>query len=152
MTAAEVLRAGVIGTWRLESYESRDLAGRNAFYPLGPDAQGSIVYTADGYMSAHLMRSDRAPFNRDDPPRARDERLAAAARGYIGYSGPFEVVDDGLLAHHVAVSLLPNWVGGTQYRTARLDGFRLELSPTEPIVIRGEHRNATFTWTRVGPR
>jgi hypothetical protein len=55
-TAAEELRANLVGAWTLESYESRSLDGSGVTYPLGPDAQGIIMYTPDGYMSAQLMR------------------------------------------------------------------------------------------------
>jgi hypothetical protein len=45
MTAtAEDLRANLIGAWTLESYESRSLDGSGVIYPLGPDAQGIIMY------------------------------------------------------------------------------------------------------------
>ena len=149
MTAtAEHLRANLIGAWTLESYESRSLDGAGVTYPLGRDAQGIIMYTPDGYMSAQLMRADRTPFHRDDPHLAGDEELAAAASGYLTYSGPYTVVNDGLIAHHVAVSLLPNWIGGTQYRLAHLHDSRLELSPPEPMLIHGERRNATLIWRR----
>ena len=106
------------------------------------------MYTPDGYMSAQLMRPGRTPFTRDDPHLAGEDELAAAASGYLTYSGPFTVVTDGLIAHHVVVSLLPNWIGGTQYRVAHLHDSRLELGPPEPTLIRGEHRNAKLTWRR----
>ena len=101
------------------------------------DARGIIMYTPDGYMSAQLMRAGRTPFGRDDPHRGDDDELAAAAEGYMSYAGPFSVVDDGLIAHHVEVSLLPNWIRGIQYRTARLQDDCLELGPAEPIMIDG---------------
>lgn len=84
------------------------------------------------------MRSDRTPFDSNDPHLAHDDELAAAAGGYLNYAGPYTVVDDGLIAHHVEVSLLPNWIGGTQYRRTRLRDFRLELGPPEPIVLNGQ--------------
>jgi Lipocalin-like domain len=59
MTAsAEDLCANLIGARTLESYESRSLDGSNVFYPLGPDAQGIIMYTHDGYMSARAMHTE----------------------------------------------------------------------------------------------
>lgn len=149
MTATlEDLRTNLIGAWTLESYESRSLDGTSVIYPLGTDARGIIVYTADGYMSAQLMRSCRTPFKRDDPHLAEEDELAAAAGGYLSYSGPFTVVDDALIAHHIVVSLMPNWIGGTQYRVVHLEGSRLELSPPEPILIHGIHRNAKLIWRR----
>jgi hypothetical protein len=148
ITTADELRANLIGAWTLESYQSSSLDGSDVTYPLGTDAQGIIMYTPDGYMSAQLMRADRAPFDRDDPHRAPDNELAAAAGGYMSYGGPFAVVEDGLIAHHVEVSLLPNWIGGIQYRKAHLDGSRLILGPSEPIVMNGAPRNARLVWRR----
>ena len=147
-TTADDLRTNLIGAWTLQSYESSSIDGSNVTYPLGVDAQGVIMYTPDGYMSAQLMRSDRLHFSGDDMHPDRLDELAAAASGYLSYSGPYSVVGDGLIAHHVAISLLPNWVGGTQYRAARLDGSVLELSPAEPILIGGQRRNGRLVWRR----
>ena len=148
VTTADELRANLIGAWTLESYVSTSADGSDEFYPLGPDARGIIMYTPDGYMSAQLMRTDRAPVDRNDPNLAHDNDLAAAAGGYLSYAGPFTVVDEGLIAHHVEVSLLPNWIGGIQYRKARLQDSCLELRPPEPILIHGEPRNAKLVWRR----
>ena len=147
-TTADDLRTNLIGAWTLQSYEARSIVGSDVMYPLGVDAQGIIMYTPDGYMSAQLMRSGRAPFRQDDMHSPRQAELAAAAGGYLTYSGPYSVVGDGLIAHHVAISLLPNWIGGTQYRSARLHGSLLQLSPPEPILINGERRTATLVWRR----
>jgi hypothetical protein len=83
----------------------------------------------------------------DMHPENLDE-LAAAASGYLSYSGPYEVVGDDLIAHHIAISLLPNWIGGTQYRFARLRESVLELSPPEPILMGGQRLNARLVWHR----
>jgi hypothetical protein len=77
-----------------------------------------------------------------------DRGLAAAANGYLSYAGPYSIVDDGLIAHHIDVSLLPNWIGGTQYRAALLHGSVLELSPPEPILVGGQRLNARLVWHR----
>jgi Lipocalin-like domain len=147
-TTADDLRTNLIGAWTLQSYEARSIDGSNMIYPLGVDPQGIIMYTPDGYMSAQLMRSGRAPFSDDDMHSPRQNELAAAAGGYLTYAGPYTVVGDDLIAHHVAISLLPNWIGGTQYRAARLHGSLLELSPPDPILLNGERRNAKLVWRR----
>jgi hypothetical protein len=147
-TTADTLRANIVGAWTLQSYQSSAIDGSDVTFPLGVDARGIIMYTPDGYMSAQIMRAGRTPFDRDDPHLAHDNELAAAAAGYLSYSGPYAVVDDGLIAHHVELSLLPNWIGGIQYRTARLQDSQLELSPHEPLLIHGQHRNAKLVWRR----
>ena len=149
-TATNDLRTNLIGAWALQSYAARSIDGSELIYPLGVDAQGIIMYTPDGYMSAQLMRSGRPRFSGDDMQLAPEHELAAAASGYLTYAGPYSVVGDGLIAHHVEVSLLPNWIGGTQYRAARLSGSVLELSPPEPLLIDGQHRNLRLVWHRAG--
>jgi hypothetical protein len=146
-TTADELRANLIGAWTLQSYESTTLDGSDTIYPLGKDARGIIMYTPDGYMSAQIMRSERAAFDRNDPHQAHDDELAAAAAGYFNYAGPYTVADD-VIAHHVKLSLVPNWVGGIQYRKARLADSLLELSPAGPLLMRGELRNARLVWRR----
>lgn len=122
------LREYLVGAWTLESYESSDVDGSNVRYPLGTDARGIIMYTADGY--------------------ATGDELAAAARGYLAYAGPYSVLDDGVIAHHVDVSLLPNWIGGTQYRAAQVGDDRLQLGPAEPVLIKGKLRSGRLIWQR----
>lgn len=146
-TTANELRTKLIGAWTLQSYETTSVDGSTTMYPLGNDAHGIIMYTPDGYMSAQIMRSQRTPFDRNDPHLANDDELAAAAEGYFNYAGPY-TVDDDVIAHHVELSLVPNWVGGIQYRKARLEDSCLELSTAEPILMRGELRTAKLVWRR----
>jgi Lipocalin-like domain len=150
MTAlkANELRDYLVGAWTLESFESSDLDGSDVRYPLGADARGIIMYTPDGYMSAQIMRADRPQFEVGDLSKGDKDELAAAASGYLAYSGPYTVSDDSVVAHHVDVSLLPNWVGGTQYRAARVGDSQLILSPTEPTMLGGQRRNGRLVWRR----
>lgn len=139
------------GAWILESYESLDGDGAHVGYPLGPDAQGIIMYTANGYMSAQIMRADRPQFRTGDLSVGDNDELAAAASGYLAYSGPYSVSGENEIHHHVDVSLLPNWVGGTQYRAAQIGDDRLVLGPTEPMLIDGERRSVRLVWRRPTP-
>ena len=110
----------------------QDNHGGPITYPLGPDALGLIMYTGDGYMSAQLMRRGRPAFDRPESDGGTLEQFAAAAAGYLAYSGPFEVDEStGVVHHNVTVSLLPNWLNGTQLRHAKLDGDHLTLSASQ---------------------
>lgn len=142
------LREYLVGAWTLQSYESSAVDGSDVRYPLGTDARGIIIYTADGYMSAQLMRADRPSIARGDLQIATDDELAVTARGYLAYAGPYSVLDGGVIAHHVDVSLLPNWIGGTQYRAAQVGDDRLQLGPAEPVLIKGKLRNGRLIWQR----
>jgi hypothetical protein len=104
-----MLRDDILGTWELVSYIAEDDHGGPITHPLGPDASGLIMYTCDGYMSAQIMRPDRPAFDRPESDGDTLEQAAAAATGYLAYSGPFEVDEStGVVHHEVRVSLLPN--------------------------------------------
>lgn len=122
----------IVGTWRLISYAAQDDQGGPVLYPLGAEAVGLIIYTADGYMSAQLMRADRSQ---------------AAANDYLAYAGPYRVDEaTGAVYHDVTVSLLPTWIGTTQLRHSTLDDDRLTLIaevPVGDVTIR-----ETLAWER----
>ena len=144
------LREQLVGAWRLVSYEIRPRDGSAVTYPLGRDARGWILYTRDGYMSAQLMAAGRPPYASGDLHRGTESECTAAARGYIAYSGPFHLDDDGTLTHEMDVSLFPNWIGNVQQRVFRLDGDRLQLGTVGPVRIDGREVDAVLLWARAG--
>lgn len=147
VTSAEELRAALVGAWLLVSYESQAVDGSDVLYPLGTTPEGIIMYTPDGYMSAQLMAPGRGNYSDGDPHTANTDELAKAAAGYLSYSGPF-TVEGTVVAHHVQTSLMPNWIGQTQYRAAQLDANTLTLRPTEPALMGGKLHNSTLVWRR----
>ncbi|HGL6718156.1 lipocalin-like domain-containing protein [Burkholderia contaminans] len=147
---ASQLREQLVGAWRLVSYEIRPRDGSAITYPLGRDARGWILYTPDGYMSAQLMAAGRPPYADGDLQGGTADERAAAAGGYIAYSGPFQVADDGTLTHEMDVSLFPNWIGNVQQRAVRLYGDRLQLGTAAPIRIDGREVDAVLLWERAG--
>jgi hypothetical protein len=104
-----------LGAWELVDWRSTDAAG-NVTFPHGENAGGQVTYTANGRMSAHLMR----------PP----EDPADAPSQYIGYWGPFTVdFTAGTVTHHVIGSTQRNWIGSDQVRNFQFEGNdRLILS------------------------
>jgi hypothetical protein len=142
------LREQLLGAWTLVEYVARAADGTRV-HPLGPDAAGLLVYTDSGHMAAQLMAAGRPRWPRDGDPDRLD-RLAAIATGYLAYAGPF-VVDEaaGTVAHHVELSLLPNWVGGEQLRVVALDGDVLDLSVAGPAP--GDPPTHRLRWRRLRP-
>ena len=141
-------REQLIGSWDLVSLENRATTGE-IFQPLGEHPVGRFTYTADGKMSAQLMRGDRVVFKTTELYSGTAAEKATAYDSYVAYYGSFEV-DPALhkLTHHVAASLFPNWTGGEQIRFYELHGDELILS-TKPFQARGKEVTAHVVWRRV---
>ena len=129
------------------SYVVQDDQRGPVTHPLGPDAQGLIMYTHDGYMSAQLMRRNRRAYDQPDTGGGTAEQAAAATAGYLAYSGPYIVDEDTAIVYHdVAVSLMPNWLGTVQLRHGALTGDRLTLITEAPAG--GAAVRSTLVWSR----
>ena len=138
----------LIGTWRLLSWENRNVDDGGVSYPLGKDALGYIMYGQDGYMSVAIMRPNRAAFAAGDLLGGDAEELAQAAATYVSYCGRYEFRGE-TVVHRVELSLFPNWVGAEQERLVEVAGDRLTLS-TRPILLGGVRRTAHLIWEAVG--
>jgi hypothetical protein len=126
----------LVGTWRLVEW-TFSVDGQRQRKPFGGDPVGLLTYTADGHMSATLMRRDRPQPDTTTLSAAPASERAQIAAGYVAYAGPYRLEGD-TVVHRVEVSLFPNWVGGEQARriewvTNEAGGVDLELStPPEP--------------------
>jgi hypothetical protein len=142
-----MLREKILGTWRLVSYVEQDDRGGPVTFPLGRDAVGLIMYTTDGYMSAQLMRSGRHDYDQPDIVGGTIQQAAAAAEGYLAYSGPYDVDEAATVVHHrVAVSLLPNWLDTVQIRHGSFKDNKLTL--VAEIPLGGKVIRSTLVWAR----
>jgi hypothetical protein len=132
------------GAWSLVSYEALGADG-SVGHPMGRRVAGLLAYTPDGFMSVQIMSADRRPWGRP----GTDADRADAAAGYLAYAGRYEIDEDAAtVVHHVAVSLVPNWVGSAQRRSIALSGDGLELTGA-PTVIDGERRTPRLSWRRL---
>ena len=100
--------------------------------PFGEHAQGTLIYTADGWMSAQLTARDRPSLATDDVAAGPDAKRAAAYSSYLAHRGRYRA-EDGVVIHEVQMSLFPNWVGTQPVRLCELAGATLVLRtpPTE---------------------
>ncbi len=143
-----MLRETLVGAWELQSYTEQDLPDGPVRYPHGKDALGLIMYTPDGYMSAQIMTRARPNYDRPVAAGGTTEQAAAAASGYLAYSGSYWVEESsGEVHHEVTVSLLPNWVGQTQLRHSHSTEDHLTLS-AETNFPDGTTTLSTLNWTR----
>jgi hypothetical protein len=137
----------LVGVWRLRSFEARRSDGE-VLQPFGREPRGSLVYTASGHFSVHLIRPDRPRFEADDPLKGTPEEIDAAFKGVISYYGSYECDRArGLVVHHVAGALFPNWEGKTHERLLTLEGDRLRLT-THPTLWGGGEIVGVVDWQR----
>ncbi len=134
------LASALIGTWRLERWEIVYDDGRPPECPLGEDAEGLLIYTADGFVSASLARARRAPFDESD-----DGAKARAFEGYFGYCGRY-AVRDGAVIHRIAIAPNPALAGVETLRHVSIDGDRLTLSG--PDFAAASPRSHRIVWRR----
>lgn len=117
---------------------------------MGENAVGYLIYTADGYISGHLMRPGRAGFEGGDPLRPKPDEAVEAIGGYLSYCGTYEIRVGGVVVHHVELSLAPNWIGAGQLRFYELDGDRLTIT-TRPHLVAGHPATTRLIWERAHP-
>lgn len=122
------LRDAVLGAWELVPFVARDVATGEDRHPLGTAPRGLILYTADGFMSAQLAKSDMSE--------------------YVAYCGPFSVDDETSTLHHdVAMSMMPELLAQPQFRQATLDGALLTLLATM-TDDQGTTTDSSLVWRR----
>lgn len=138
----------LVGSYRLDVF--RDIAEDGEVRePLGPHPVGFILYSAERWMSAVLMKADRPNFGAGDILAGTDEERVAAFATASGYAGRWEIVD-GHVVHHLEAATFPNWVGTVQRRPYEIDGNALRLYPP-PLLMNGKMRRSEVFWTRLEP-
>ncbi|MEM8564094.1 MAG: lipocalin-like domain-containing protein [Pseudomonadota bacterium] len=141
------LQRQFIGTWRLLDYSVENLETGVSSHVLGEDAQGHIIYTPEGWVSATLMAANRMPNSTDRLARyALKDKLTAggihdlteeernfalpfllASFGYIAYCGTF-TADATHVHHQITEAFFPAYVGSTATRSYRFTEDRLLLT------------------------
>jgi hypothetical protein len=122
LTKDDMLGAWVLDEWYIEG------EGGARTHPMGRDAQGSIVYTEDGYMSAIVRAKDR--FLPADQPADKDQIEAFST--YFNYAGSWDIDDNNNVIHMVEHSLDPNMQELTIIRAVDHEGARMTLSGATP--------------------
>jgi hypothetical protein len=134
----------LVGAWQLQHWQVVYEDGTTT-EPFGPGAEGLLLYTADGWMSACIMAADRTPLSFGNPREAPEFERAAAFDGYFSYAGRWRIRDR-RVQHEVTVALNPGLVGTLQLRDAQLMERELTLSAEESA--RGGTRLHRLTWRR----
>ena len=136
----------LVGTYRLISFENFADDGE-VQTPFGEHPRGFAIYTAEGYMSAILMVSDRDNFPEGDILAANAEQRAAAFATSSAYAGRWEIVGDQII-HHLAAPTSPNWTDTEQPRNYDLTDTHFTLYPPR-MLMQGKIRRGKVHFERI---
>jgi hypothetical protein len=78
-------------------------------------------------MAAVMTSGDRPSFRGNDAAHGTPEEKASAFDTVVAYAGPYTLAGN-QITHDVEVSWFPNWVGGQQHRTIKLEGDQVSIS------------------------
>jgi hypothetical protein len=144
-----MLAEKIIGVWELQIWETV-VGDRVVGYPFGEKAFGFIAYDPIGFMSVNISATNRVRLPNDDPFAGDPKLLATDAKGYLSYCGPFSVVSEKEVIHHLRLCSFENWVGTDQHRHARLDVTNNTLTlSTAPALTHGRKGGNRLTWKRI---
>ncbi|WP_162910267.1 lipocalin-like domain-containing protein [Azohydromonas sediminis] len=145
----------LLGSWRLVRWEIAYADGRARTLPYGADAQGLIVYSGDGFMSACIARAGRRRLSSDSVRTAPEAERLAAFESYFHYAGPYTLRRGGDLptglqvVHRVEMALNPNFVGSEQVRDVAFDEHGvLTLSADDTVPGSAVVRHHRLVWRR----
>jgi hypothetical protein len=143
----EGIKEQIIGSWKLVSWIYLNQDNQLVNY-LGESPSGILTYDTCGYMSAHLMRSNRQSFVSESLTAGTADEIRDAFFNYVAYWGRYYERAPGEIVHQVEGSLFPNWIGQDQIRFGKLSGRYLILS-TPPIRALGKELAFKLTWQKV---
>lgn len=137
-------RSAFVGVWRFVGEVDTRADGSPAPTSAPGDAQGLLVYTADGFMSVNIMPKGRA--------WSTDSATLAELRETVGngtaYAGRYEVDSANHTVTHIpSVCMEPEFQGKRLVRGYVLGPDALQLTGTFPD--QGETIHFAITWARV---
>jgi len=110
----------IVGSWKLLSYVSEELATGKKTAPFGEHPKGYLIYTPQGRMMGLLVHETRSP------PKVDEDRINLH-KYMVSYSGHYTVEGDKVV-HHVDVSWNEALTGTDQVRFFKLEGDHLTIT------------------------
>ena len=140
------VQSRLIGAWTLLStwaeVQFKESGTTAIEYPYGQDgaAQGMLLYTLDGYMSAQLSWPRAI---QDVSPSATSKSTPSSSLGHLAYSGRYEIPastddaddddSDHRIVHHIMYTTFADWLGRRQNRYLKIEGDIVTIK-TDPII------------------
>jgi hypothetical protein len=135
-----------LGTWKLQSYVTEEIATGQKSTLLGAHPTGFLHYGPDCRMYAILIKDGRKPPATFVPTDAERIDLYNA---FVSYAGTYRI-DGDKVAHQVDASWNQSWTGTTQMRKFKIDGNHLIITtlPTKNALT-GKESSSVLTWIKV---
>ena len=140
-------RRKLIGAWTLARWFITSEDG-TVEEPLGPDADGLLVFTADGWMTSTMMAAGRPRLSRGNTRAAPVEERASAFDTFVSYCCRWRLVGR-TVELQVLLSQNPAMVGTLQVRRLQLRGRTLTVSTEESLT--GQKRVHRLQWRPANP-
>ncbi len=139
----------LVGTWGLLSAEFRSSNGQ-VVYPWGKNAEGLLVYTGNGHVSAQIMNPDRPKFISRDNLKGTPDETKLAFDGYQAYFGTYKInSEEKVVIHHITGNLFPNAIGIDLKRNYEFSGDDQLTLSTPPMSMGGERITGVLVWERL---
>jgi hypothetical protein len=135
-----------VGTWKLSSTERKILETGESAPLWGQHPSGTLIYTAEGRMTALVLAQ-----NRTAPAGAAPTEAEAAKpfRSMVAYAGRY-TIEPTRVIHHVEQSWNQAWTGTDVVRFYKLEGSRLILTTAPaPNPRDGKLSVSTLVWERL---
>lgn len=135
-----------LGTWKVQSYVTTDLATGQKSETFGAHPSGFLSYGPDCRMQAILIKEPRkAPANIVPTDAERIDLF----NGLIAYAGTYSIKGD-IVSHHIDASWFQTWTGTTQSRHFKIDGktLHIETLPYQSMKT-GRDITAALVFTKV---
>ncbi len=115
----------IAGTWVLTAADKL-LPDGTRVSDYGPNPQGLLIFTADGYYSVQIYRAEQVKFASGDKLKGTPEEYKDAVLSSSVHFGRYSVdVMKHTITFQVEKSAFPNWNGTTQVRPYELKGDEL---------------------------
>jgi len=135
-----------VGTWTLRSTERKSLDTGETTPLWGARPSGTLIYTAEGRMSALVLADGRKAPATAMPTEAEALSLF---KSMVAYAGRY-TIEPARVIHHVEQSWNQAWTGTDVVRFYKFDGSRLTLTTAPaPNPRDGKLSVSTLVWERI---
>lgn len=136
----------IIGTWKLLSFVMINKTANKTLYPYGKSPIGTLIFSADNFMSVAIMADNRENLSVESIQMATDQEKIKTIESYLSYSGTWRIGNDKIFVN-VLVSLLPNWTNKEHYRHYEISNDKLTFQT--PIMKQGDNElYIKLTWIK----